>query len=139
MISVTCAKTAAVFSVIYAGVNAHQLLANFADVREKAKQFSEIAAGEGGTARLRIVRARFYLAAPLAYLWTMVCAGLPGPFLIAAGAKFWMSSFIGIRTEHRQLRGEDYGARDHGAARFDAMLNIALAIGAVWLILARWA
>jgi hypothetical protein len=136
--SVTCAKSAAVFSVIYAGVNAHQLFANFDHVREKARLFSEIAAGEGAPARLRIVRALFYLAAPLLYLWTMVCAGLPGVFLVAAGAKFWLSSFLGLRTEHRLLRGEEYRARDHRLARADAILNIALAAGAVWLILKAW-
>jgi hypothetical protein len=137
--SVGCAKTAAVLSVLYAGVNAHQLLAVFADVREKARLFSEIAGGAGGPSRLRLVRALFYLAAPLAYLWSMVCAGLPGAFLIAAGAKFWLSSFVGLRTERRLLRGEEYRARDHRLARVDALLNIALAAGAVWLILAMWA
>jgi hypothetical protein len=136
--SVGCAKTAAVFSVIYAGVNAYQLLANFSDVRDKAKMFAEIAGGEGGTGRLRIVRAIFYLAAPLLYLWTLICAGLPGAFLITAGIKFWVSSFIGVRTEHRLLRGEEYSRRDHNIARSDAAANIVLAAGAVWLILGRW-
>jgi hypothetical protein len=137
--SVGCAKTAAVFSVIYAGVNLYQMLAHFDDVRDKAKMFAEIAAGEGGTGRLRVVRALFYLAAPLLYLWTLICAGLPGAFLVTAGAKFWISSFIGVRTEHRLIRGEEYSTRDHNISRIDAAANIALAAGAVWLILATWA
>jgi hypothetical protein len=136
--SVSCAKSAAVFSVIYVGVNAHQLFANFDRVREKARLFAEIAAGEGTPARLRIVRALFYLAAPLLYLWTMVCAGLPGAFLVAAGAKFWLSSFLGMRTEHRLLRGGEYGSGDHRLARADAVLNITLGVGAIWLILRVW-
>jgi hypothetical protein len=136
--SIGCAKTAAVFSVIYAGVNLYQILARFEAVRDKAKLFAEIAAAEGGAARLRIVRALFYLAAPLLYLWTLNCAGLPGAFLIAAGLKFWASSFVGVRTEHRLLRGVEYSVGDHRLARLDAAANIALAIVAVWLILAVW-
>jgi hypothetical protein len=137
--SLTCAKTAAVFSVIYAGANAHQLLSNFESVREKARQFSEIAGGEGGPARLRVVRALFYLAAPLLYLWSLLCAGLPGVFLIAAGAKFWVSSLVGMRSEARLLRGGEYGRRDHWTARADAAANLLLAAAAVWLILRAWA
>jgi hypothetical protein len=87
---------------------------------------------------LRLVRALFYLAAPLAYLWSLIGAGLPGFFLVAAGAKFWMSSFVGIRTEHRLLRGEDYSRGDHRLSRVDAVLNVILAAAAVWLLLRIW-
>jgi hypothetical protein len=136
--SVGCAKTAAVFSVLYAGVNLHQLLAHFDAVREKARLFSEIAAGQGGSLRLRLVRALFYLAAPLAYLWSLMCAEVPGLFLVIAGAKFWVSSFVGIRTEHRLVRGEEYSLRDHHVSRVDAVLNLALAGSAIWMVLNRW-
>jgi hypothetical protein len=137
-VSLLSAKFAAVFGVVYAGMNVHQLLSNYEHVREKARLFSEIAAGAGGTMRLRFVRALFYLAAPLLWLWTMIGAGLPGTFLVAAGAKFWMSSFAGIRTEHRLLRGQEYSKGDHLLSRVDAALNIVLAVGAVWLIVRIW-
>jgi hypothetical protein len=136
--SLLSAKFAAVLSVVYAGVNLHQLLAGYAQVREKAQMFSEIAAGQGGTFRLRLVRALFYLVAPLTYLYTMIGAGLPGIFLVAAGAKFWMSSFAGIRTEHRLLRGQEYRPGDHLLARVDAALNITLAATAIWLLIKIW-
>lgn len=137
--SLGCAKTAAVFSVIYAGINVYQLLAQYDAVRDKAKMFSEIAAGDGGTWQLKVVRALFYLAAPLAYLWALVCSGLPLVFLVVAGAKFWVSSLVGLRTEHRLIRGEEYGPGDHRASRLDAAANLALAAAAVWLILKTWA
>lgn len=136
--SLACAKVAAVLSVVYAGVNAYQLTARLEDVREKARLFAEVAGGGESSGRLRLVRALFYLAAPLAYLWSLVCAGLPGALLIAAGLKFWMSSFVGIRTERRLLRGQEYGTGDHTLSRVDAGLNLALAAAAVWLILERW-
>ncbi len=132
------AKLMAVFSVIYAGINVYQFTSAYDAVREKAHLFAEIAGETGVSWRLRFVRALFYLAAPLAYLWTMIGAGLPGPFLVAAGAKFWMSSFTGLRTEHRLLRGEEYTPRDHAVARFDALLNITLACAAIWLVLNLW-
>ncbi len=132
------AKLMAVFSVIYAGVNVYQFTSGYEAVRAKAHMFAEIAGAEGVTWRLRLVRALFYLAAPLAYLWTMIGAGLPGPFLVVAGAKFWMSSFAGLRTEHRLLRGEEYTLRDHAVSRFDALLNIMLAFAAIWLVLSVW-
>lgn len=136
--SLACAKAAAVLSVVYAGVNVYQLTARLESVREKARLFAAVAGGEGASGRLRFVRALFYLAAPLFYLWALVCADLPGLLLIAAGLKFWMSSFLGIRTEQRLLRGMDYEARDHAFARLDAALNIALAAAAVWWILRVW-
>jgi hypothetical protein len=132
------AKLMAVFSVVYAGVNFYQLTANYDAVKEKARLFSEIAAGDGGSWRLRFVRALFYLITPLVYLYTMIGAGLPGLFLVTAGAKFWMSSFIGIRTEHRLIRGEEYALKDHRLARVDAVLNMTLAGVAIWLVLRVW-
>lgn len=136
--SLACAETAAVFSVIYAGANVYQLLVRYESAREKARQFSEIAGGGRSPASLRVMRALFYLGAPIAYLWAMICAGLPGPFLIAAGAKFWVSSFVGMRTEGRLLRGAEYAERDHAVSRFDAIANLAVAATAVWFVLKIW-
>src|SRR5690554_7932638 len=132
------AKLMAVFSVVYAGINVHQFTSAYDAVQEKAQLFAEIAGTEGVSWRLRLVRALFYLAAPLVYLFTMIGAGLPGSFLVVAGIKFWMSSFTGLRTERRLLRGEGYSPRDHALARFDALLNVALACGAIWLVLRVW-
>lgn len=136
--SLAWAKTAAVLSVVYAGINVYQMLADYDAVREKARMFAEIAAEEGAAARLRIVRGLFYVAAPLAYLWTLLSAGLPVPFLVLAGAKFWVSAFLGVRAEARLLRGHDYEPGDHRSARLDAIANIGLAGLAVWLILQAW-
>ena len=136
--SVEYAKAAAVLSVIYAGANVLPIWARFEDVREQAIQFAVIAAGAGGTGRLRLIRALFYLAAPLVYLWTWIGAGLPVIFLAVAGAKFWLSSLLGLRTEQRLLRGEEYRVRDHAWARADAILNLTLAAFAVGLILRHW-
>ena len=136
--SLEYAKAASVLSVVYAGANVYPLWARFEDVRQKAVQFAVIAAGATGSGRLRLVRALFYLAAPLAYLWTLMGAGLPVVFLAGAGAKFWLSSLLGLRTEQRLLRGEDYRARDHAWSRADALANLALAVGAVLLVFKRW-
>ena len=136
--SLGCAKTAAVFSVVYAGINVYQILANYEAVREKARLFSEIAAEPGAASRLRIVRGLFYVAAPLAYLWTLLCAGLPALFLAVAGLKFWISAFLGVRAEARLLRGIEYAPSDHRSAKLDAFANLALAVAAVWAILRVW-
>lgn len=136
--SLACAKVAAVFSVVYAGINVYQILAEYAAVREKARLFAEIAAEEGAMVRLRAVRGLFYVAAPLVYLWTLLCAGLPALFLAAAGAKFWISAFLGVRAEARLLRGIEYAPSDHRSARLDAFANVVLAGAAVWMILRTW-
>jgi hypothetical protein len=136
--SLGCAKTAAVFSVIYAGTNVYQLLVRYESAREKARMFSEIAGGGQSPASLRIIRALFYLAAPIAYLWALICAEVPGTFLVAAGLKFWVSSLLGMRTEGRLLRGAEYLERDHWITRIDSAVNIAVAACAVWLILQNW-
>ena len=136
--SVEYAKAAAVLSVLYAGANVLPLWARFEDVREKAVQFAVIAAGAGGTGRLRFIRGLFYLAAPLAYLWCLMGAGLPVIFLALAGAKFWLSSLLGLRVEQRLLRGEEYRPRDHVWSKIDALANVLLAGVAVLLVLRRW-
>lgn len=136
--SIGCAKTAAVFSVVFAGINVYQLLANFGDVREKARLFAEVIAETGGTGRLRLMRVLLYVVAPLIYLWTLLCAGLPVVFLIVAAIKFWVSSFLGTWTERRLLAGGEYRASDHARARADAAANIVLAGSAIWLVLAVW-
>jgi hypothetical protein len=136
--SLEYAKAAAVLSVVYAGANLFPIWARFEEVRKKAAQFALIAAGALGTGRLRLVRALFYLVAPLIYLWSMMSAGLPVAFLAVAGAKFWLSSLLGLRTEQRLLRGEEYRPRDHALSRLDALANVGLAAAAVWLIFARW-
>jgi hypothetical protein len=133
------AKSAAVLSVIYGGANAHQFLSCYADVRAKSRVFAEMVAEAGGSvARLRAVRAVLYLVAPLCYLWALRGAGIPGAFLAVTGAKFGVSSLLGIGTEKRILRGGDYRLLDHRLARIDAVLNLTLAALAVWLILKAW-
>jgi hypothetical protein len=136
--SIGYAKAAAVLSVVYAGTNVIPLWARFEDVRAKALQFAVIAAGAGGSSRLRLVRALFYLGAPLVYLWALMEAGLPLIFLTAAGVKFWLSSLLGLRTEQRLLRGGEYRLRDHTWSRVDAFANLALAAAAVFLVFKRW-
>ena len=132
------AKISVVLSVVYAGANLYPLWARFEDVRDKALQFAVIAAGAGGSGRLRVVRGLFYLAAPLVYLWSLMSAGLPVVFLAVAGSKFWLSSMLGLRTEQRLLRGGEYRTRDHLFSRADAVANVTLAVVAVVLIFRRW-
>jgi len=132
------AKAASVLSVVYAGANVYPLWARFEDVRRKAVQFAVIAAGAGGSGRLRFIRALFYLIAPLVYLWTLMESGLPVVFLAVAGAKFWVSSLLGLRTEQRLMRGEEYRMRDHVFSRLDALANVLLALGAILLVFRRW-
>lgn len=134
--SLDWAKAAAVLSVIYAGANVYQSWSRFEETRDKAAEFAAVAAGGGGP--LRLTRAVFYLGAPLLYLWSLLAAGLPAAFLAAAGVKFWISSLLGLRTEHRLIRGEEYRAVDHRRARVDALANIALAGVAIALLLRRW-
>ncbi len=139
MTSLLWAKVAAVLSVIYAGANAYQFLSSHDDVREKSRVFAELVAETGGAGtRLNLTRAFFYLVAPLCYLFALRGAGLSGAFLLAAGAKFALSSALGVGTEQKLLRGGEYSTRDHLLTRLDAALNMLLAAGAVWLILRTW-
>jgi hypothetical protein len=82
-----------------------------------------------------VVRALFYLGAPLAYLAALLASGLPAAFLAVAGVKFWVSAIFGLATEQRLLRGEEYRVRDHRFSRIDALLNLALAGTAVFFLL----
>jgi len=134
--SLEWAKAAAVLSVLYGGANVYPLWARFEDTRAKAAEFAVIASGGGGP--VRVTRAVLYLFAPLAYLWSLLAAGLHPAFLAVAGIKFWVSSLLGLRTEHRLLRGAEYRVADHRASRLDAVSNIVLAAAAVALLLRSW-
>ncbi len=136
--SLGCAKTAAVFSVIFAGINVYQMTAGYHGVREKAAAFSEIVRETGAYGRVAFMRMLLYVVAPLIYLWTLLCAGLPLAFLIAAAVKFWLSSFLGIWTERKLIAGMDYAPADHVRARADAAANLVLGAAAIWLILSLW-
>jgi hypothetical protein len=135
MSSLLWAKVASVLSVLYAGANLYQLFAKLEDVRQRAKQFSAVAGNAEHSGRLRVVRALFYLGAPLAYLAALLASGLPAAFLAVAGVKFWVSAIFGLATEQRLLRGEEYRVRDHRFSRIDALLNLALAGTAVFFLL----
>ena len=135
MTPLACAKLAAVLSVFFGGMNLHQVFAKIEKVRMRVKQFQAVAGDPENSARLRLVRAFFYLGAPLGYLGALLGAGLPTVFLSAAAAKLWLSALLGLSTERRLLRGGDYRPRDHFLSRLDAGLNLALAAGAVRLLL----
>ncbi len=135
MTPLSCAKLAAVLSVFYSGMNVYQLIAKLEDVRARARQFQAVAGNEANVARLRLVRAFFYLGAPLLYLGALLGAGLPPLFLLTAATKFWVSALLGLATERRLLRGGEYRPRDHLLSRLDAGINLFLAAGALRLLL----
>ena len=136
--SLACAKAAAVFSVVYAGVNIFQLTAQIEDVRGRAQQFATIAGDHAHTVRLWSIRVFFYLGVPLAFLGMLECAGLAPLYLFSAAAKFLLSAVFGFITEQRLIRGGEYRVWDHHLSRFDAILNLLVAAGAIGLILRLW-
>jgi len=129
------AKASAVLSVVYAGVNVMQLWSGYPEVKIRAEQFAQVAADPVHAARLRTMRFLFYVALPLLFLGTFLGAELPVVFLLAAFLKFWTSAFLGLATERRLLQGQEYRARDHRLSRFDALLNISMAVGTILLLL----
>lgn len=135
MTALLCAKAAAVTSVFYFGVNVYQLLAKLDDVRARARQFAAVAGDGANAARLRAVRMFFYFGAPMAYLGMLLGAAMPTAFLIAAASKFWVSALLGLGIEQRILRGVEYSGWNHRLSRLDAILNLALAGGVIWLVL----
>ena len=129
------AKVAAVFSVVYAGMNLYQFTSSYAHLVEKIGEFREAAGGEEGRPRLARLNIVFYLLLPAGYLALCRGASLAVPFLVLMGAKFLASAALGLWTERGILDGPGYTPRLHWLGRMDNLLNLGIAGGVVYLLL----
>ena len=127
-------KLSAVLTVLYAGLNLHQLTSSYAYLLEKIAQFRAVLADSKGAAGLIRLNLVFYVAIPLAYLGLLSQAAIESWVLGALTLKFAFTAFMDIRAERRILVGGEYSPFQHAVSRIDNLLNLAAAAGVIYAL-----
>jgi hypothetical protein len=127
-------KLSAVLTVIYAGVNLHQLTSSHAYLSEKIEQFRAVLAQSDGATNLFRLNLVFYIALPAVYLALLRVSAVASWILGALILKFAFTAFMDIRAERRIMVGGDYSPRQHHFSRADNVLNLAAAAGIVYTL-----
>ncbi|MDB5048883.1 MAG: hypothetical protein JWO30_1954 [Fibrobacteres bacterium] len=128
-------KLSAVITVLYAGMNLHQLTSSYAYLSEKIEQFRALLAqseGSSGLIRLNIV---FYAVLPIVYLAMLRVSEVESRVLGALAIKFAYTAFMDIRAERRIMVGGEYSPRQHAFSRIDNVLNLAAAAGVIYVLM----
>ena len=120
-------KLSAVLTVLYAGMNLHQLTSSYAYLLEKIEQFRAVLAESQGASSLVRLNIVFYVVMPLCYLGLLSQSSVASWVLGALTLKFAFTAFMDIRAERRILAGGEYSPLQHAISRTDNVLNLAAA------------
>jgi hypothetical protein len=128
-------KFAVVITVLYAGLNLHQLTSSYVHLNSKIEEFRKVLAETEtapGLIRLNLV---FYVVLPLLYLILLRVAGVAEWALIALAMKFAVTAGMDVRSERRIIAGEAYTPMQHAVSRVDNVFNLAAAAAVVTALL----
>jgi hypothetical protein len=131
------AKLSAVLTVLYAGLNVHQLTSSYAYITEKTDEFRAVLAESDGIPALVRLNLFFYGVLPVAYLAVLKVSEMRTGVILALAAKFACTAAMDIRSERRILAGGEYTSFQHALSRIDNILNL-LASAAVLCALLGW-
>lgn len=129
------AKAAAVLTVLYAGMNVHQLTSSYDYLVIKSEEFRAAVTEEGGLPRLARLNIIFYVLMPFAYLVLLHYCAMPSPFIAILILKFMITGSLDLWVERRILTGRAYSLAQHYLSRTDNLLNLASAVAVIRLLL----
>jgi hypothetical protein len=129
------AKLSAVLTVVYAGMNVHQLTSSYAYQSAKIVQFRALFAESGSTAGLVRMNLIFYVALPGTYLSLLRLSAVEARVLGIMAVKFACTAAMDIRAERRIIAGGEYTPAQHAASRLDNLVNLACAAGVIYVLL----
>jgi hypothetical protein len=132
------AKISAVLTVLFAGLNVHQITCSYEYLLDKIEEFKSAISEEGDLPRLARVNVFFYLVLPSLYLLLLKMSALTLPVLALLALKFLASASLGIWTEKSILAGNSYSPLKHNLSRLDNALNLAAAGGVIWSLVISW-
>lgn len=128
-------KISAVFTVIYAGLNIHQLTSSYNYLLTKAEEFRVAATEVGGLPRLTRLNILFYLVMPFTYLALLRFSALQSAFVAILALKFLLTATLDLWIEKSIIIGLTYTKTQHNLSRIDNLFNIAAATSIVYLLL----
>lgn len=128
-------KLAVVLTVIYAGLNVHQLTSSHAQLNVKIEEFRKVLAESETAPGLLRLNLFFYVVLPLLYLILLRVAGVAEWALVALAMKFAVTAGMDVRSERRIIAGEAYTPMQHAVSRVDNVFNLLMAAAVVLLLL----
>jgi hypothetical protein len=128
------AKLSAVLTVLYAGLNVHQLTSSYAYIADKIDQFRAALAESEAVPALVRLNLVFYVVLPLAYLAVLKVSEMRSGVIVLLAVKFALTASMDILSERRILAGGEYTPFQHAVSRVDNILNL-LASSAVLCVL----
>jgi hypothetical protein len=128
------AKLSAVLTVIYAGMNIHQLTSSYAYLLDKIAQVREFLDQSGAAPRLIRLNLFFYVLLPGIYLALLRAASMGTWALVLLAAKFALTAAMDIRAERRIVAGLGYTVLQHRFSRIDNIANLATAAAVLYLL-----
>lgn len=120
-------KISALITVLYAGLNIHQLTSSYNYMLEKANEFRMAIAEAGGDRRLVRLNLFVYVAIPVGYLALLRFSTFEGKFLTLLGLKFAITAGLDLWVESTLLSDREYSRIQHYCSRVDNLLNLAAA------------
>ena len=129
------AKFAVVLTVLYAGLNVHQLTSSHAYLNARIEEFRKVLAESQAPPGLIRLNLFFYVVLPLLYLILLRVAGVAEWALIALAMKFAVTAGMDVRSERRIIAGEAYTPMQHAVSRVDNVFNLIVAAAVVFLLL----
>ncbi len=127
-------KFSVVLTVIYAGLNIHQVTSSYEYLLSKAAEFRSILAEAEGIPKLARLNIFFYVVLPFSYLLLLSYTGLPNFIVVILAIKFITTALLDIWFEKRILTEKDYTITHHNISRMDNLLNIGAAVMILWII-----
>jgi hypothetical protein len=128
-------KLCAVLTVLYAGLNLHQLTSSYAHLQGKIEQFRAALAQAQGASGLIRLNLLFYVALPIAYLSLLWVSRVEPWVLGLLAIKLAVTAAIDIRAERRIVANGEYTPMQHGLSRVDNAFNLAAAAGVVYQLI----
>ena len=129
------AKISAVLTVLYAGLNVHQLTSSYQYLITKADEFRKALKEEEGNGKVIRLNIVFYVVVPLVYLLLLHFSMVPVIYLALLAIKFSMTASMDVWVEKRILSGQNYTVVQHYLSRADNFLNIVAAVAVVRILL----
>ncbi|GEM_PF-1750766 len=129
------AKASAVLTVLYGGMNVHQLTSSYAYLVDKSDEFRAAVTEEGGLPRLARLNIIFYVLLPFAYLSLLHYSSLPALLIAVLAVKFMITGSLDLWVERRILTGQAYSLVQHYLSRADNLFNIFSAVAVIRFLL----
>ncbi len=128
-------RIAIIVTVIFAGLNLHQLTLSYAYFSERIAEIKKVMDGGEELSRIRWASIVLYFVLPGIYLLLLYFAQIAPVLLLAGVAKFAATAGVGIYTEQTVFYGKGYNEKLHALGKFDNALNALYSVAVLYSLI----